>query len=52
MIKEIIRKLNFFIKIDKLTKESEFPAPKTQKNMKMTKNGTPNASLYIYNRNG
>ena len=52
MIKEIIRKLKFFIKIDKLTKESEFPTPKTQKNTKMTKNDAPGMSPYVYNRKG
>ena len=45
-------KINFFIKIDKLTKELELPAPKTQKNTKMTKNGAPGVSPYIYNKNG
>ena len=44
MKKEIIRKLNFFIKIKKLTKELEFNAPKTKKNWKMSKNGAPNVS--------
>ena len=44
MIKEIIRKLNFFIKINKLTKELEFNAPKTKKNPKTSKNGAPGVS--------
>ena len=52
MTKEITRKLNSFIKIKKLTKESEFHAPKTKKNLKATKNGTPGASPYVYNRKG
>ena len=52
MIKEIIRKLNFFIKINKLTKELEFNAPKIKKNSKTTKNNALDASLYIYNRKG
>jgi hypothetical protein len=44
MTKKITRKLNSIIKINKLTKESEFQAPKTKKNVKTTKNGTPSAS--------
>jgi hypothetical protein len=39
MTKEITRKLNSIIKINKLTKESEFQAPKTKKDVKTTKNG-------------
>ena len=39
MIEEIIKKLKYFIKIDKLTKELEFKAPKTQKSRKLTKYG-------------
>jgi hypothetical protein len=31
MTKEIIKKLKYFIEIDKLTKELEFKAPRTQK---------------------
>jgi hypothetical protein len=49
MTKEITRKLNSFIKIKKLTKESEFLAPKTKKNSKTTKNGAPGTSPSIYN---
>ena len=49
MTKGIIKKLIKFIKIKVLTKVLEFRAPKTQKNTKMTKNGTPSASPYIYN---
>ena len=52
MIKEIIRKLNFFIKINKLTKELEFNAPKTKKNPKTSKNGAPGASLPVYKVRG
>jgi hypothetical protein len=44
MTKEITRKLNSIIKINKLTKELEFQAPKTKKNVKTTKNGAPSAS--------
>jgi hypothetical protein len=44
MTKEITRKLNSIIKINKLTKELEFQAPKTKKNMKTTKNGALGAS--------
>jgi hypothetical protein len=48
MTKGIIKKLIKFIKIKVLTKELEFRAPKTQKNTKMTKNGAPGASLYVF----
>jgi hypothetical protein len=52
MTKEITRKLNSIIKINKLTKESKFQAPKTQKNMKTTKNGAPSTSPSVYNEKG
>jgi hypothetical protein len=47
MTKGIIKKLIKFIKM--LTKELEFKAPKTQKNMKATKKGTPGKPPFIYN---
>ena len=37
------------IKKRKLTIKLEFNAPKTKKNMKMTKNGAPGASPFVYN---
>jgi hypothetical protein len=49
MTKETTRKLNSFIKINKLTKELEFNTPKTKENSKTTKNGTLSASPYVYN---
>ena len=49
MTKEIKKKLIKFIKIKTLTKELEFKAPKTLKNMKTTKNGAPCVSPSIYN---
>jgi hypothetical protein len=49
MTKGIIKKLIKFIKIKVLTKELELKAPKVKKNTKMTKNGTPGASMSIYN---
>ena len=52
MTKEINKKLNYFIKINKLTKELEFNAPKTKKNPKTSKNGAPGMSPDIYKRNG
>ena len=50
MIKQIIRKLNFFIKINKLTKELKFNAPKTKKNPKMSKNGAPGMSPPVFTK--
>ena len=41
MIREIIRKLNFFIKINKLTKELEFNGLKTKKNLKNVQERRP-----------
>ena len=41
MIKEIIRKLNFFIKINKPTKELEFNAPKPRKTRKRPRTAPP-----------
>ena len=52
MTKEINKKLNYFIKINKLTKELEFNAPKIKKNPKTFKNGALGASLSVYKRNG
>ena len=57
MTEEITRKLNSFInsfiKIKKLTKESEFHTPKTKTKLKKrTKNGAPGASHTVYNENG
>jgi hypothetical protein len=49
MRKGIIEKLIKFIKIEILTKELEFKAPKTKKNSKTTKNGAPSAFPFIYN---
>jgi hypothetical protein len=49
MTKGIIKKLIKFIKIKVLTKELEFRAPKTQKNMKTTKNVFPGVSSSVYN---
>jgi hypothetical protein len=49
MTKGIIKKLIKFIKIKVLTKELEFRALKTHKNMKTTKNSAPGATPYVYN---
>ena len=49
----ITRKLNYIIKIKKLTKESEFHAKKTKKNDKnRQKKGAPSTSPLVYNENG
>jgi hypothetical protein len=48
--KRITRKLNSIIKINKLTKESKFQAPKTQKNVKMTKNSALGVSPPCFSR--
>jgi hypothetical protein len=49
MTKGIIKKLIKFVKIKILTKELEFKAQKTQKNMKTTKNDASGVSPSIYN---